>query len=175
MRFIDTGLAGVLVIEPEVVRDERGFFARVWAEDEFKERGLLSRVVHANVSGNPRAGTLRGLHYQTKPHEEAKIVRCTRGSIFDVALDLRSDSPSFRKWISFELNEQNHRMLYIPEGCAHGFQTLEDNSDVSYFMSHAYHSESASGIRWNDPAFNITWPLPVSIISEKDRSYPDFS
>lgn len=175
MKFTETDIAGVYVIELDVKEDERGFFARTWDEEEFKRRGLFSRIVHANISGNPHKGTLRGLHYQTKPHEEAKVVRCSRGAIFDVAVDLRPDSPSFKKWGSIELTERNGRMFYIPEGCAHGFQTVEDNVEVSYLMSDAYHAEAARGVRYNDPAFGISWPLPVSVISEKDKSYPDFS
>lgn len=174
MRFVDTDIAGAVTIEFETKNDERGFFARVWEEEEFTKRGLFGRIVHANISGNPRAGTLRGMHYQISPHEEAKIVRCSRGAIYDVAIDLRKDSPSYRKWISVELTAENHRMFYIPEGCAHGFQTLADESEVSYFMSKAYDPASARGIRYDDPAFNISWPMPISVISEKDRSYPDW-
>lgn len=175
MTFTETAICGAYVIELEAKEDERGFFARTWDEQEFQKRGLFARIIHTNISGNPRAGTLRGLHYQIAPHEEAKIVRCSRGAIFDVALDLRPESPSFKKWISIELTEHNRRMFYIPEGCAHGFQTLEDNSDVSYFMSDAYHPECARGVRWNDPAFAIEWPkMDNRIISEKDRSYPDW-
>lgn len=172
MRFVETDIAGAFVIELDVKEDERGFFARVWDDEEFRKRGLFDHIVHANISENPRGGTLRGLHYQIAPHEEAKIVRCSRGTIFDVALDLRKDSPSYKKWISVELSEHNNRMFYIPEGCAHGFQTLEDNSEVSYFMSTAYQSESARGVRFDDPSFAITWPLPIGMISEKDRSFP---
>ncbi len=175
MKFTNTAIAGAYLIELDTIEDERGFFARLWDEEEFKQRGLFSRIVHANISGNPRAGTLRGLHYQIAPHEEAKIVRCARGSIFDVALDLRPASPTFKKWASARLAADKPYMFYIPEGCAHGFQTLENNSDVFYFMSDAYYPECARGVRFDDPAFGIAWPLPVSVISEKDRSYPDFS
>ncbi len=175
MRLTETAIAGAYIIELDVIGDERGYFARAWDDEEFKRRGLFSRIVHANVSGNQKAGTLRGLHYQLPPHEEAKIVRCTRGAIFDVALDLRPTSPTFKKWVSVGLTESNPRMFYIPEGCAHGFQTLEDDSDVLYFMSDAYHPECARGVRFDDPAFAIEWPnTEKRIISEKDSSYPDF-
>ncbi|MBI4093790.1 dTDP-4-dehydrorhamnose 3,5-epimerase [Candidatus Kaiserbacteria bacterium] len=175
MKFLETEVRGAYIVELDVKEDERGFFARVWDEEEFKKHGLFDHIVHANISGNPKKGTLRGLHFQIAPHEEAKIVRCSRGAIFDVAVDIRPDSPSFKKWISVELSEQNRRMSYIPEGCAHGFQTLEDNSEVSYFMSAAYHPLCARGVRFDDPVFGISWPLPISVISEKDKTYPDFS
>lgn len=175
MKFIAQEIPGVFLIEFDVIKDERGSFARVWDEKEFTEQGLFSHIVHANTSHNSRKGTLRGLHYQAAPHEEAKIVRCSRGSLFDVALDLRPASPAFKKWIGVELSAERPRMLYIPEGCAHGFQTLEDESEVSYLMSIAYHPESSRGIRFDDPAFGITWPLPINVISEKDRSYPNWA
>src|SRR3989344_255227 len=175
MKFIEQKISGVFLIELDSIEDERGFFARTWDEQKFARRGLFSRIVHANISGNSRAHTLRGLHYQTEPHEEAKIVRCTRGAIFDVALDLRPESPSFKKWVSVELSVDNRYMFYIPEGCAHGFQTLENDSDVSYFMSDAYYPECARGVRFDDPAFAIEWPQTDNrIILEKDRSYPDW-
>ena len=175
MKFTETSIRGVYIIEHDVKRDERGSCARVWDDEEFKNHGLFDHIVHANISENPRMGTLRGLHYQIAPHEEAKIVRCSRGKIFDVALDLRKDSPSYKQWTSVELSELNNRVFYIPEGCAHGFQALEDNCEVSYFMSAAYDSASARGVRFDDPAFKIAWPLPVSTISAKDRSFPNWA
>lgn len=175
MKFSETEIGGAYIIELDVKEDDRGFFARVWEEEEFKKRKLFGRIVHANISGNPRSGTLRGLHYQISPHEEAKVVRCSRGAIYDVTVDLRKDSPSYKKWISVELTEHNHRMLYVPEGCAHGFQTLEDESEVSYFMNNAYDAASARGVRYDDPTFGIPWPLPISVISPKDRSYPNWA
>lgn len=174
MKFLETEIRGAYIVELDVKEDERGSFARVWDDAEFKKHGLFDHIVHANISENPRMGTLRGLHYQIAPHEEAKIVRCSRGKIFDVALDLRKDSPSYKKWTSVELIERSNRMFYIPAGCAHGFQTLEDNCEVSYFMSEIYDSASARGVRFDDPAFKIAWPMSVSTISEKDRSHPDW-
>ncbi|MBI2610893.1 dTDP-4-dehydrorhamnose 3,5-epimerase [Candidatus Kaiserbacteria bacterium] len=175
MKFIEQNIPGVFLIELDLIKDERGVFARVWDEEEFKRRGLFSRIVHANISGNPHTGTLRGLHYQVAPHEEAKIVQCSRGAIFDVALDLRPKSRTFKKWCSVELSADTPHMFYIPQGVAHGFQTLEDNSEVLYFMSEAYYPESARGVRWDDPAFAIKWPAAKRrIISKKDSSYLDF-
>jgi dTDP-4-dehydrorhamnose 3,5-epimerase len=174
MRFIELALPGLFLVELELIQDERGFFARSWCQREFAEHGLNPQLVQCNVSFNHKRGTLRGLHYQTEPHAEDKLVRCTRGSIFDVALDLRPDSPTYLRWLGIELTEDNARMLYIPKGFAHGFQTLADRSELFYQMSQAYHPASARGVRWNDPAFGIEWP-PVAqrIISPRDRDYPD--
>jgi dTDP-4-dehydrorhamnose 3,5-epimerase len=174
MIFRETDLAGVVEIEMERHSDERGFFARTWCELEFRERGLNPKVVQSSISWNDRKGTLRGVHFQAQPHPEAKIVRCTKGSLYDVALDLRPDSATYLKWTAVELTAANHRTLYIPEGCAHGFLTLEDQTEVLYQMSEFYYPEAARGIRWNDPAFGIAWPGKVEVISERDRSYPDF-
>ena len=176
MIFRETKLKGAFIIEPERLEDERGLFARTFCEEEFKAHGLNSRVVQCNISFNKKKGTLRGMHYQVAPHEEAKLVRCTRGAIYDVIVDLRPDSPTFKQWVAVELTADNHRMLYIPEGFAHGFQTLEDNTEVFYQMSELYHPESARGVRWDDPVFGIEWPkIHHRIVSEIDQGYADFS
>jgi dTDP-4-dehydrorhamnose 3,5-epimerase len=172
--FHKTQLQDAFVIDPERFEDGRGFFARTWCRDEFERRGLNPRLVQCNLSYNVRKGTLRGMHYQIKPHEEAKLIRCTRGAAYDVIVDLRPDSPTYRRWGAVELTAENRRMLYIPEGCAHGFETLEDGTEVFYQMSESYHPEDARGFRWDDPAFGIEWPLPPSIISHKDRGYAPF-
>ncbi len=174
MILTETELEGAFVIEPEKKRDERGFFARTWCREEFLARGLNPNLAQCSVSYNKSKGTLRGMHYQGAPHEEAKLVRCTRGAVYDVILDLRSGSPTFMRWMALELTAGSHRLLYIPEGLAHGFQTLEDDSEVFYQISEFYHPESAWGVRWNDPAFGIEWPLDVSAISWRDASFEDF-
>jgi dTDP-4-dehydrorhamnose 3,5-epimerase len=174
MTFQETKLPGVFEIHLEPHSDERGFFARSWCQKEFENHGLDPRLVQCNVSLNLRKGTLRGLHYQAAPYAEAKVVRCTMGSIYDVAVDLRPKSPTFKNWIGMDLTAANRHMLYIPEGCAHGFLTLEDETEVFYQMSEFYNPESARGLRWNDPAFKIKWPGKVEVISERDRTYPDF-
>jgi dTDP-4-dehydrorhamnose 3,5-epimerase len=171
MEFIETKIKGAFVIEPERLVDERGFFARIWSRDEFKDRGLNPSLVQSSISFNKKKGTLRGMHCQSPPHAEAKLVRCTLGAIYDVILDLRPDSPSFKQWFSVELSAENRKELYIPEGVAHGFQTLADNTEVSYQISEFHHPESARGVRWNDPDFGIRWPLPVTVISPKDSAY----
>jgi dTDP-4-dehydrorhamnose 3,5-epimerase len=172
VRFLETELPGVFIIEPDRVEDERGFFARSWCSAEFASRGLNTSVVQCNVSHNKRRGTLRGMHYQEAPHEEAKLVRCTRGAIFDVVVDLRPDSPTQLQWLGVELSAENYRMLYVPERFAHGFQTLADETDVFYQMSAAYHPASGRGLRWNDPALRIRWPIAAPIVSSRDASYP---
>ena len=175
MRFQPTTLPGVFVIEPVLLTDERGFFARTWCKQELTAHGLCTGIAQCSVSFNRKRGTLRGLHFQAPPHAENKVVRCMRGAIFDVALDLRSDLPTFCHWHGVELTEQNHRMLYVPSGCAHGFQTLADNSEVEYLISTAYESAVAHGVRWNDTAFGIDWPIREAIVlSERDANYPDF-
>jgi len=174
MIFIETKLKGAFIIEPEPLGDERGFFARTFDQKEFEAHGLNPRVMQCNISFNKKKGTLRGMHYQIAPYQEAKLVCCTKGAIYDVALDLRLDSPTLKQWIAVELTAENRRMLYIPEGFAHGFQTLEDNTEVFYQMSEFYHPESAKGVRWNDPAFGIVWPDDIRVISDKDRQYTDF-
>lgn len=175
MRFMEKRLRGAYVIEPEKVEDTRGFFARTWCQREFKEHGLNSAVVQCNVSFNAKKGTLRGMHYQTAPFEEVKCVTCTRGAIFDVIIDLRPDSETFRQWEWVILDEENRKMLYVPRGFAHGFLTLVDNTEVFYQMSEFYAPEYARGVRWDDPAFGIVWPGEVTAISEKDTQYPDFT
>ena len=167
-----TQLDGAFVVEPEPVRDDRGFFARSFCQNEFRARGLDPAVAQCNISFNSRRGTLRGLHFQVKPHEEAKLVRCTRGAIWDVIVDLREVSPTRYQWFSVDLSADNHRALYVPPGFAHGFQTLVDDSEVLYLMSEFYHPESARGLRWDDPAFGISWPYADPVISSRDRSYP---
>jgi dTDP-4-dehydrorhamnose 3,5-epimerase len=175
MMFLETKILGVFEIRPELIHDERGFFARSWCQQEFASRGLNSRLVQCNISGSLRKGTLRGMHYQVAPFAETKLVRCTRGSIFDVALDLRPDSPTYKQWTAAVLTAENHHMLCISEGCAHGFLTLESDCEVFYQMSAFYQPEAARGVRWNDPAFGIAWPVTVEVISARDASYPDFA
>ena len=173
--FSETALKGAFLVEPERKEDSRGFFARAWCAREFEANGLKPIMVQCNLSYNVKKGTLRGLHYQTPPYGEAKLIRCTMGAIYDVIIDLRRDSATFTKHLAVVLTAQNHRMLYIPEGFAHGFQTLEDGTEVFYQMSEYYFPASARGIRWNDPAFGITWPEEERIISERDQNYPDFT
>lgn len=174
MRFTPTALEGLVVVEIERREDPRGFFARSWCAEEFARAGLDPRVAQCNVSFNEKPGTLRGMHWQADPHGEAKLVRCTAGAIYDVAVDIRPDSPTFRQWLGFELSAANHRALFIPMGFAHGFQALEPASEVFYQMSVAYVADAARGARWNDPAFAIRWPLADPIVSERDARYPDF-
>jgi dTDP-4-dehydrorhamnose 3,5-epimerase len=173
--FKPTELPGAFVIEPQRHSDLRGHFARTYCEKEFADRGLESRVSQCSVSFNRRKGTLRGMHYQAAPFEEVKVVRCNCGSIYDVIIDLRSDSPAYQKWFAVQLDEENGKMLYIPRGFAHGFQTLANNTEVFYQMSQVFSPEHARGVRWNDPAFSIAWPEDERIILERDRNYPDFS
>ncbi len=175
MIFIETELKGAYVIELEPHADERGLFARTWCEAEASALGLNVGVVQCNLSFNERRGTLRGMHYQSAPFAEAKLVRCTRGSIFDAIIDLRPGSPTFGGHVSALLWADNRRMLYVPEDFAHGFQTLEDDTEVSYQMSRAYSSEHGCGVRWDDPAFKIDWPECEPIINQRDAAYPDFS
>lgn len=174
MLFSETSLPGVFEIHIEPHSDDRGFFARSWCRNEFEALGLNPRLVQCNISFNVRKGTLRGMHFQVPPHAEAKVVRCTRGAIYDVVLDLRTSSPAYKSWIAVVLTSANRQMVYIPEGCAHGFLTLEDETEVFYQMSEFYNAESARGVRWNDPAFRITWPERVEVISERDAAYADF-
>jgi dTDP-4-dehydrorhamnose 3,5-epimerase len=173
--FIKTKLTDVFIIEPEKIEDERGFFARAWCEREFARYGRSPRWVQCNISFNKKKGTLRGLHYQAAPCEEAKLIRCTRGEIYDVIVDLRRDSETFMQWLAVELTAENHKMVFIPTGCAHGFLTLDDNTEVFYQMAEFYAPEYARGVRWNDPAFGIQWPAEVRVISERDRNYPNFA
>mgnify|MGYP003998255495 FL=1 len=171
MKFVETSLKGSYIIELEKLEDERGFFTRMWDEEIFQNKELNSRLVQISLSSNKKKGTLRGMHFQEKPFEETKIVRCVKGKIFDVIIDLRSNSKTYKKWISIELNSNDLKMIYIPEGFAHGFQTLEDNTEVMYQMSNWFSPEHAKGIRWNDQEFNITWPINEPIISKKDQSH----
>ena len=171
MRFVKTPLAGAFIVEMEPIEDERGFFARSFCVDEFKRLGLDCTIAQCNVSFNRKAATLRGMHFQIEPHAEAKLVRCTMGSIFDVIVDLREDSPTRYQWFGNELTCVNRQGLFVPTGFAHGFQTLADNSEVIYQMSVSYHSASARGLRWNDPKIGIRWPLADPIVSENDRGF----
>lgn len=172
MVFRATDLQGVFVIEPEIIEDERGFFARSGSPKDFVEQGLNPGLVHCNISFNKLRGTIRGMHFQVVPHEEAKLVRCTNGALYDVAVDLRPDSPTRFAWVAVELSAANHRMFYIPEGFAHGYQTLENATEVFYQISESYHPESARGLRWNDPTLSINWPIPVSMMSDRDKQFP---
>jgi dTDP-4-dehydrorhamnose 3,5-epimerase len=176
MRFVPAGLDGAYVIELEPYEDERGSFARIWCRDELAAHGLTAELAQCSISRNARAGTLRGLHFQRAPHEEAKLVRCTRGSIFDVIVDLRPGSPTRSRWVGVELEAERGNALYVPEGFAHGFQTLVDDAEVLYMISHRYVPEAAGGVRWNDPAFAIDWPeARARTISDRDRAWPDFT
>ena len=172
MLFDQTNVFGAYLIDLERRTDRRGFFARAWCPKEFGARGLSTGLAQVNVSANVRKGTLRGMHYQRAPHQEAKVVGCIRGAIYDVVLDLRPDSPTYLRWAAAELTAENHRSLYIPEGCAHGFQTLADDTDVHYLMFGEFSAQHACGYRFDDPAFSIAWPLPGPIVSDKDRTYP---
>ena len=170
MNFIETKLQEVFIIEIERKEDERGFFARTWEFDEFAQRGLNGKIRQCSISQNHMKGTIRGMHFQSAPYRECKIVRCTKGKIYDVAIDLRQESPTFLKLLTLY-----HRMLYIPERCAHGFQTLEDGAEVFYQISEQYSPAYAHGVRWNDPAFGIDWPLNVSMINNRDKKYKDLN
>jgi len=169
-----TPLAGVLVTSVQKIEDERGFFARTYCQQEFKDAGVDIDVLQTNVSGNKAKGTLRGLHFQDQPRPDKKLVTCIRGSIFDVAVDLRRDSKTYRQWFGVELSAENRKGLYIPPGCAHGFITLQDDTDVNYLMGETYVAELARGARWDDPAFAIEWPLQPVTLNERDATYPDW-
>ena len=175
MKFDSTPLPGAFVITPERLHDERGWFARTFSRSDFEERGLNPNVLQCNLSSSSRRGTLRGMHYQKPPHAEAKLVRCARGAIYDVIVDLRPSSPAYRRHFGVRLDPTDDRMLYVPEGCAHGFLTLEDDTLVFYQMSHVYEPSAAAGVRWNDPAFGIKWPFAPTVMAERDRNYPDFT
>ena len=174
MIFTETPLADAVVIELEKLADERGFFARSWCRQEFAQHDLDPNLVQCNISFNKVKGTVRGMHFQESPYTETKLVRCTRGALYDVIIDLRPDSPTFKQWWGVELTAENRKTLYVPKGFAHGFQTLVDETEAFYQMSDFYAPGYARGIRWNDPAFNITWPGAVTCISQKDKAYPDF-
>lgn len=174
MNFIETSLSGAFLIDPKKIEDSRGFFARTWCQRDFERHGISFQPVQCNVSYNANKGVLRGMHYQAAPHQEAKLICCIKGGIHDVIIDLRPLSPTFMQHLSVLLTAEDRRMLYIPEGCAHGFQTLQNASEVFYQMSEFYAPEFAKGVRWNDPAFGIQWPIDERIISDRDESYPDF-
>jgi dTDP-4-dehydrorhamnose 3,5-epimerase len=172
MHFRETALLGAYIIELDKRVDDRGFFARTWCQKEFAAHGLMTSFVQCNLSANAEAGTLRGLHYQKSPHQEAKLVQCVRGAIYDVIVDLRADSPTFRQWIAVELRPDLGRMLYVPEDFAHAYQTLEPDSEVSYMVSAFYEPSAGAGLRYDDPALSITWPRPVTRVSTQDRTWP---
>jgi dTDP-4-dehydrorhamnose 3,5-epimerase len=174
MKFTPTKIPGAYLIEIQPTTDERGFFARSFCADEFHQHGLNSNFTQCNVSFTSKQGTIRGMHYQVAPNTEAKLVRCTKGAIYDIILDLRPESPTFKQWVAAELTAGNHRMFYIPPGCAHGFQTLIDDTEVFYQMSGVYSADAAMGVRWNDPAFGIEIPLAISVINERDSLYTNF-
>ena len=174
MLFTETNLEGAFIVDIQKIGDDRGYFGRAYCRKEFMENGLMSEMVQTNVSVNKIKGTLRGFHYQVSPHEEAKLVRCTRGSIYDVIIDLRPDSTTYLKWFGIELSEGNSRMLYVPEKFAHAFITLEDNTAVTYQVSQFYTPGAEAGLRWNDAGFDVRWPLEPKVISEKDQNWPDF-
>lgn len=174
MIFTETKLKGAYVIDLERVTDERGFFARRWCAREFASHGLNPAVVQMNVGHNAKKGTLRGMHFQFAPYAEVKVVHCSRGALYDVIIDLRDGSPTKNQWFGVELTAENGRMLYVPEGFAHGYQTTENETDLVYQTSQLYTKEAASGVRYNDPAFGIVWPLPVSVISSGDKGWPDY-
>lgn len=174
MKFTPTKIAGVWIVDLERHADERGWFARTWCAEEFRQHGLNPDLAQCSASFNRRRGTLRGMHWQAAPHEEAKLVRCVRGAMFDVALDVRPGSATFKQWVSVELTPDNGRALYVPEGCAHGFQTLADDTEVLYQISCPWHPASGRGVRWNDPFFAIEWPLSgIALLSDRDASYPN--
>ena len=174
MRFHETPVDGVVLITPDHFDDERGFFQRTWALDEFQAHGLETRMVQRNLSYNRARHTLRGMHYQREPYGEVKLVSCTIGAIYDVAMDIRPDSPSFGKWFGAELRQDNSAMLYVPRGCAHGYLSLEPDSTVEYLISEYYHPEVAGGLRWDDGFFNVSWPAGPDVINARDATYPDF-
>ena len=175
MRFIDTNVVGARVIEPTPHADARGRFMRAWCAKEFAEQGISFTPLQANMGFSLQKGTLRGMHFQVAPALEAKLVRCTRGAMFDVVLDVREDSPTFGKWHGVELSPENGRMLYLPEGCAHGYQTLEDNTEMYYMASAFFTPEAAKGVRFDSPRFQIDWPLEATMMSDQDRGWPVIS
>jgi dTDP-4-dehydrorhamnose 3,5-epimerase len=174
MKFNETALKGAFVIEINQLTDERGFFGRSWCKREMEEHGLNGNVVQANTSFSKTKGTLRGMHYQKHPHEETKLIRCTKGAIYDVIVDLRKDSPTYLQWFGIELSETNYKMLYVPEKFAHGFISLTDDAEVTYLVTEFYTPGAEAGLRFNDPKLKIDWPLDVTVISEKDKQHPDF-
>lgn len=175
MIFTETRLSGAYIVDLEPRNDERGFFARSWCVNEFTKHGLNSNLAQCNISFNKSKGTLRGMHYQVTPYQEEKLIRCTMGMIYDVIIDLREESPTFKQWFSVELSAENRRALYVPKGFAHGYQTLMDNTETTYQVTEFYHPEAERGMRWNDPVFVVHWAAPVMVISEKDRNHPLWS
>jgi dTDP-4-dehydrorhamnose 3,5-epimerase len=175
MTFTETPLAGAFIIDMVALEDERGFFARTWSADELNTHGLDTTLVQCNVAWNNVRGTLRGMHFQRAPYEEVKIIRCTRGALLDVIIDLRRESSTFRQWVSVELTADSRRMLYVPKGFAHGYLTLTDGVEAYYHVSTAYTPAYADGVAWDDPAFGIKWPFPPTVISDRDRSWPHFT
>ncbi len=175
MIFTQTSLQEAFIIEPELKEDERGYFFRTWCSREFEAHGLNNKIAQASGVYNKKRGTLRGMHWQAPPHEEAKLVRVVRGSVYDVIVDIRPSSSTYKQWFSIELTATSQRMLFVPGGFAHGYLTLEDDTELFYLISQFYQPESARGFRWNDAAFGIDWPAPVKVISERDRTYPDFA
>ena len=174
MIFTETEIPGAYVVELQRHQDDRGFFARGWCQTEFKQHGLAHQVAQMNISYNRHKHTLRGFHYQLAPAQEDKLLRCTRGAVHDVLIDLRPDSPTYKRHIELELTAANYRMLQVPKGCANAFLTLEDETEVTYLVSEFYTPGAERGVRWNDPAFGIRWPFPPAVISDKDRSWPDY-
>jgi len=175
MIFNKTKLEGVFIIEPEKQEDQRGFFARIWDKKIFEQMNLNPNLVQSSISYNKKRGTMRGLHFQIPPYEEIKLIRCTKGKIFNVVIDLRSSSRTYTEWIGIELSDQNRKIIYVPEKFAHGFQTLEDNAEVYYQMSEYYKPESSQGVRWDDPLFSIKWPIAVTTISKRDTEFSNYS
>ena len=174
MIFTETKLKGAFVLEIKKLEDDRGFFGRAWCANEMADHGLKSEIKQVNMSLSLKKGTLRGMHYQNDPFQETKVVRCTKGAIFDIIIDLRKDSPTYKQWVGVELTEHNYKMLYVPEDFAHGFITLEDNTEVTYLVSQFYTPGAEAGIRWDDPAFGIELPIDPVIITEKDRTHPNY-
>ncbi|MEO0616127.1 MAG: dTDP-4-dehydrorhamnose 3,5-epimerase [Pseudomonadota bacterium] len=175
MLFTPTAVAGAMILEVKRIGDDRGYFGRLWCEREMADQGLVSVIRQSNVGFSPRKGTLRGLHYQRAPHQEVKIVRCTRGRVFDVVVDLRPDSPTYCTWHGEMLTPENGKMLYVPEGCATGYLTLEDDSEIYYNTSEFYAPDAATGVRWDDPAFAIDWPEQPTVLSDNDVAWPDYT
>ena len=174
MIFTETNVKGCFMIEPDRFDDDRGYFSKIWDFKELAQRGLSTEFAQFNLAYNYKAGTLRGMHYQTAPHEEVKLVRCTRGAVYDVIIDLRAVSPTYMQWSGVELNEDNCRTYYVPKGCAHGYITLSDKAEVTYNVSAGYAPTAAAGVRWNDPVFGVKWPSQPSVINPRDNTYPDF-
>ena len=174
MKFNETNVDGCFVVEPDRFDDERGFFARIWDSKEFNQRGLSTTFAQFNLAFNHKAATLRGMHFQSAPHAEVKLVRCTRGAVYDVIVDLRPDSRTYLKWAGVELTADNYRTFYVPKGCAHGYVTLVDGAEVAYQVSETYAPQAAGGVRWNDPAFKVDWPIQPKIINPRDATYPDY-